>query len=164
MSPSSSVPASPASAGMPVKHCDGSEKLQAWAGCCSMAGGRCEAGRQREERTRQLSSQGVAGASTALSTPGAALVEQKEMVRVVFPHATRASIAPASRVPMGCVPLHGDEPLGSEIPPALRLTALLLAAGGVWKLPCSPRPPSPSGCSSRGAIGSLTLRCPSVLP
>lgn len=82
---------------------------------------------------------------------------------MVSPHAARAGVAPASRVPMGREPRDGDEPLGSEIPAVLHLTALLMAMVGVWKLSCSPTPPSPSGCSSRGAIRSLTSRCPPVL-
>lgn len=127
------------------------EKLQTRAGCCSMARGWCEAGRPRGEQTRQLSTRGLARASTAQSTPRVPLVEQKEMVRVVFPHATRAGIAPASWAPTGHVPSDGHKPLGSEIPPALHLTALLLATVGVWKLSHSLTPPSPSGCSSQEA-------------
>lgn len=46
---------------------------------------------------------------------------------MVFPHATRAG--PGISGPTGNVPSDGDRPLGSEIPPALHPTALLLAVG-----------------------------------
>lgn len=143
MGPSSPVPASPASAAMPVKPCDGPENLQTRAGFCSAARDQCEAGRPRGERTRPLSTRGLAGARAALSTPRVPLVEQKEMVRVVFPQATRAGIAPASWAPMGHVPSDEDKPLGSGILPALHLTALLLAAVGFGNPPAAQHPPPP---------------------
>lgn len=59
---------------------------------------------------------------------------------MLLPGVVRAGIAPVSGKPLGHVPADGDEPLGSEVLPALSLTALLSSAVEVWKLSLPPSP------------------------
>lgn len=73
---------------------------------------------------------------------------------MLLPGVVRAGIAPVSGKPLGHVPADEDEPLGSEVLPALSLTALLLAAVGVWKLSRSLTPPSPVAVNHKGPSGA----------